>query len=151
MNQGYISAVMGLAGVAIGGLTSFFTTYFTQSNQLREHQREVERGRRERLYNDFIAEASRLFGDALSHEKDDVGALVQLYTLVARMRLVTSPQVVAAAERVMDLIIETYCAPNRSLQDLRGALQRGDIHFLRDFAEACRAELANSETPLRDH
>jgi len=143
LNQGYISAVTGLAGVAIGGLTSFLTTYFTQSNQLREHQREVERGRREKLFNDFIAEASRLFGDALSHEKDDVGALVQLYTLVARMRLVASKEVVAAAEGVMDIIIETYVAPNRSLQDLRGAVQRGDVHFLRDFAEVCRVDLAS--------
>ena len=32
-------------------------------------------------------EASRLYGDALSHQKDDVSDLVYLYALVAKIRL----------------------------------------------------------------
>ena len=142
MDPGYISAATGLFGVAVGGLTSFSTTYFTQQTQLRERNREIERAKREKLFGDFIAEASRLYGDALSHEKDNVGDLVQLYALVARLRLLTSCDVVSSAELAMDKIIETYLAPNRSLHDLRGAVQRGEINFLRDFAEVCRTEIA---------
>ncbi|MEJ1970831.1 MAG: hypothetical protein WDN03_19710 [Rhizomicrobium sp.] len=133
---------MALAGATIGGLTSFSSTYLTQATQLRERNREIERARRDKIFTDFIAEASRLYGDALGHEKDDIGALVHLYSLVARMRLLASNEVVSAAELVMDRIIETYLSPNRTLRDLRGVAQRGEINFLRDFAEVCRADLA---------
>ena len=142
MDAAYISALTGLAGVAIGGLTSFSTTYLTQHAQLRERTREIERVKRETLFGDFITEASRLFGDALGHEKDEVADLVQLYALVARMRVVASQEVVTAAEAVMDIIIETYLAPNRSLHDLKGVAKRGEMNFLRGFAEVCRADLA---------
>ena len=68
----YISALMGLAGVAIGSLASFATTWITQRSQVKERYREVEIAKREKLFSDFIAEATRLYGDALSHQKDDV-------------------------------------------------------------------------------
>jgi len=42
-----------------------------------------------------------------------------LYALIANMRLLASNDVVAAAEEVLDVIIETYLAPNRSLHELR--------------------------------
>jgi hypothetical protein len=98
--------------------------------------------KREQLFSDFIAEASRLYGDALTHQKDDVGDLVQLYALVARMRLLSSREVVTAAEQAMDAIIGTYLAPNRTLHELRSIAQRGEMNFLFDFGEACRLELA---------
>ena len=42
--------------------------------------------KRQTLFSDFIVEASRLHGDALSHEKDDVNDLAQFYALVAQIR-----------------------------------------------------------------
>jgi hypothetical protein len=143
VDSGYISAFMGLAGVTIGGFTSFSTTYLTQRAQLRERNLELERHRRDKLFGDFIGEASRLYGDALSHQQDDISGLVQLYALVANMRLVASPNVVSAAELAMDLIIDTYLAPNRTLHDLQGAVRKGEINFLREFAEACRDDLVS--------
>jgi len=142
LDAAYISAFFGLAGVGIGGLTPFTTSWFTQQAQIRDRHLESERLKREQRFNDFIAEASRLYGDALSHEKDDVTALVGLYALVARMRLLTSRPVVTAAERVMDAIIRTYLEPNRSLHELRNLAQHGEMNFLQDFGEASRAELA---------
>ena len=44
-------------------MTSFATSWFTQRAQLRSAQRQAERAKLETLYNDFIAEATRLFGD----------------------------------------------------------------------------------------
>ncbi len=141
MDSAYISAFTGLAGVLVGGLTSFFTSYFTQTAQLRERSRETERAKREALYGDFITEASRLYGDALSHEKDDVADLVLLYALIARMRLIGSREVVRSAEQVLGFIVETYLAPNRSLRDLRDVAKSGEMNFLSNFGEACRADL----------
>jgi hypothetical protein len=141
MDSAYISALFGLAGAIVGGLASFSTTWLTQSAQLRERRREVERNRREQLFDSFITEATRLYGDALSHEKDDVADLVLLYAIVGRMRLTTSRTVVEAAERVLDVIVDTYLAPNRTLHELRHLARDGGMNFLGEFGETCRADL----------
>jgi len=125
MDAAYISALFGLAGAIVGGLASFSTTWITQTAQLRERRREAERNRREQLFDSFITEATRLYGDALSHEKDDVVDLVLLYAIVGRMRLTASNAVVEAAERVLDVIVETYLAPNRTLHQLRHLAREG--------------------------
>lgn len=138
----YISALMGLAGVAVGGLASFATAWTTHRLQVKEKQREVEATKREKLFSDFIAEATRLYGDAISHQKDDVSDLVLLYALVAQMRLISSRPVVDAAELAMAKIVETYLTPNRSLYEMRDLARSGAMNFLLDFGEACRAELA---------
>jgi len=113
MNPAYTSAFFGLLGATIGGLTSVVTAWMTQLTARRDINRRAEQSKREALYGDFIAEASRLYGDALGHEKDDVTSLVQLYAILAKMRLFTSREIVVAAEAVMHAITETYLAPNR--------------------------------------
>lgn len=141
MDAAYISAFFGLAGALIGGLTSFATTWLIQHTQIHEMRREAARKTLHDLFNAFITEASRLHADALSHEKDDVAEMVQLYALVARMRLLASERVVTAAEHVMHAIVESYLAPNRTLHELRILAREGKMNFLVEFSEACRAEL----------
>ncbi|EPE96395.1 hypothetical protein [Rhizobium grahamii] len=145
----YISALVGLAGVAIGGLASFATAWATQRSQMKEKQREVEAAKREKLFSDFIAEATRLYGDAVSHQKDDVSDLVLLYALVAQMRLIASRPVVDAAEMAMERIVETYLTPNHSLSEMRDLARSGAMNFLMDFGEAGRAELAGGHLSTR--
>ncbi|MBB3396994.1 MULTISPECIES: hypothetical protein [unclassified Rhizobium] len=145
----YISALMGLAGIAIGSLSSFATTWMTQRSQVKEKHREVEVAKREKLFSDFIKEATRLYGDALSHQKDDVSDLVLLYALVAQMRLISSRPVVDAAELAMERIVETYLASNRCLSELRDLARSGAMNFLLDFGEACRTELATGHLSAR--
>lgn len=143
MNTAYISALAGLTGAGIGGFTSFATSWITQRTQLADQHREAERKRREALFNAFIAEASRLYGDALVHGKDDVTELVKLYALVTRIRLTSSQAVLLAAERAMDIIVDTYLKPNKTLRELKLFAEQGGMDFLHDFGEACRAELAD--------
>jgi len=142
LDTAYISAFSGLAGAMVGGVTSITTAWVTQRTERRDLNLQAQRAKRESLYGDFVAEASRLYGDALSHEKDDVTDLVQLYALLAKMRLFTSHTVINAAERAMDEIIRTYLAPNRNLRELRGFAQQGGMNFLLAFSEACRDDLA---------
>lgn len=141
MNPSYVSAVAGLTGAGIGGLTSLMTSWLTLQNQVRQREREIGRTRRERLFTAFIEEASRLFADAIDHEKDDINDLVRLYALVARMRLAASPEVVAAAERVVQGVILEYQAPNRTLSELHLFANDGGMDPLLEFSEAGRAEL----------
>lgn len=137
----YLSGVIGLAGVAVGGLTSFASTWLTQTATMREKRRQVETGKREKLFNDFVVEASRLYAIALGHDKEDIADLVKLYSLIARMRLICTPRVIEAAERTLRVIIDTYIAPNLSLQELRTVAQEGGLNPLLDFDAAGREEL----------
>jgi hypothetical protein len=141
LDAAYLSAFFGLAGAIIGGLTSFATTWLTQQAQIRERQRDAASTIRQNLFSDFITEASKLYADALSHEKDDIADLVQLYALIAKMRLLASRPVVTAAEQVLNSIVETYLAPNRSLHEMRILAQEGKMNFLVEFGDACRMEL----------
>jgi hypothetical protein len=142
VDTAYISALSALAGAAIGGLTSFATSWVTQQSQLRHSFRQAERAKLEALYSEFIGEATRLLGDALSHQKDEVTDMVGLYALMGRMRLLSSRRVVEAAERIADDIIQTYGAPNRSLHELIAFAREGRMNLLIEFGEACRSELA---------
>jgi hypothetical protein len=87
LDPAYISALAALTGAAIGGLTSFATSWLTQRTQLRHAQREAEKAELKALYGDFITEASRLYGDALTHQTEEITGLVGLYAMVGRMRL----------------------------------------------------------------
>jgi len=101
--------------------------------------------RRERLYGEFIEEASRLFTDALTHELDDPSKFVRLYALIGRLRLFAPTEVIARAEEVMQRIIEIYDLPNRDFRN-PAERQRDDIDVLRAFTSAngrlcCRSGL----------
>ncbi len=140
MDPAYLSALSALAGATIGGLTSFATSWTTQWTQFRHAHREAEKAKLETLYNDFIAEASRLYGDALTHQTEEITGLVQLYALLGRMRLVSDRLVVVAAMRAVDIIIETYLGPNRTLHEMM--TQKDELDFLTDFGDAARKSLA---------
>jgi hypothetical protein len=141
MNPSLLGALAALAGALIGGVASLGSSWLTQTIQQRARSREHNRSRREALFTDFINEASRLYGDALSHEKDDVLDMVQLYALVGRMRLISCDRVVTSAERTMDAIIDAYLAPNKTLHELRIMMKEGKMDFLVEFSEAGRYEL----------
>lgn len=141
MNPTLLSALAALAGALIGGLASLGSSWLTQSIQQQARNREHDRARREALFTDFINEASRLYGDALSHEKDDVLDMVQLYAIVGRIRLISCSRVVASAEKTMEAIIGAYLAPNKSLRELRTLMIEGKMDFLVEFSEAARYEL----------
>jgi hypothetical protein len=133
-----------LAGAIIGGLTSFATSWLTQSAQLRNANCEAKRVKLEGLYNEFIAEASRVFVDALTQRTEDPVHMVPLYALVGRMRLVSSRAVIDAAMRVERNILETYLGRNRTLDEIRDLASQGGLNILTEFSEACRADLAAS-------
>ena len=57
------------------------------------------------------------------------------------MRVVSSPPVVEHADRVVRRILETYQAPNKTFADVEDFLSSDAVDPLRQFSNACRAEL----------
>jgi hypothetical protein len=86
-------------------------------------------------------EASKLYADALVHDQAEVSALVSVYALISRMRVVSSSPVIEKAEAVVHLIIDTYFTPNKTFSEVRELMNGRAINPLRAFSEECRAEL----------
>jgi hypothetical protein len=144
MDLAIISALSALAGSSIGALSSFSTTWLVQNSQIRSQHRGTERTKREKLYADFIAEAAKRMTDAMSHQAETPEVLVLMVATIGQMRLFSSTGVVAAAEEVARVVVESYIAPNRSLKELHDAVKDGEtLHPLAQFADACRKELGN--------
>ena len=141
MDGAYISALAALAGTAIGGLTSFATSWITQQAQARAQRLAAERDARAALFGRFLDEAAKLYSDALQNRRDEISGLVGIYALTNRIRLMSSPQVVEAADTVCRIIIDTYLAPNITMEEMRANWVDGHVDPLRDFSEACRLEL----------
>jgi hypothetical protein len=142
VDPAYFSGIAALTGSLIGGLTAVSTTWVTQHVQVREHRREEAVRRRRETYEGFIEEAAKLYADALEHDKAEVSKLVNLYALVSRMRILSSPAVVEQADRVMRVIVDSYLAPNRTLRDVPEMwTPNHTMDLLRDFSGACRDEL----------
>ena len=141
MDAAYISALAALAGTAIGGLTSFATSWTTQQAQARAQRLAAERDSRAALFGRFLDEAAKLYAEALQNRRDDITGMIGIYALTNRIRLTSSPPVVEAADTVCRVIVDTYLAPNMTLEDMRANWIDRHIDPLRDFSEACRQEL----------
>ena len=141
MDTAYISALAALAGTAIGGLTSVATSWTTQQAQARTQRLAAEREARAALFGRFLDEAAKLYSDALQNRRDDITALIGIYALINRIRLISSPQVVEAADTVVRLIVDAYLAPNMTMEEMRANWIDKHVDPLRDFSDACRQEL----------
>jgi hypothetical protein len=135
-----MSTISALAGSAIGGVASIATTWLTQHSRDRSQQHAQSVGRREKLYGDFIDEASMLFIDALTHEQIDPSKFVQIYATIGKLRLFASTDVVSNAEMVMQDVVVVYHLPNRDFSK-QGAPPEADLNILQAFSEACRDDL----------
>ena len=141
MDAAYVSTLAALAGTAIGGLTSFATSWTTQQAQARAQRLAAERDARAALFGRFLDEAAKLYSDALQNRRDDITGMIGIYALTNRIRLTSSPQVVEAADTVCRIIVDTYLAPNMTLEEMRANWIDRHVDPLRDFSEACRQEL----------
>ena len=141
-----LSASAGLIGSLIGGVSTFAASWITQHKLLGTQTRMHHVGQRQKLYSEFIIEASRCLAEAWSHQAEGPEVISDLYSAVERMRLVSSSRVVKCAEEVMRAVIAAYAEPNRTFDELRQLVQQGreEDDYLREFTEACRQELSSS-------
>ena len=86
MDLFYIPAIASFSGSASGTLASIVTGWVTQLTGPLSHRLRAT-SQREELYKGFIEEASRLYADALVNDKSEVSKLIDLYALIARMKI----------------------------------------------------------------
>ena len=144
MNPGYITALAALGGAALGGLTSFVTSWTTLRTQMRAQRSESSKSKRQKLYKAFIDAAAESYGDALIHDKLETSGLIDLHAVVSKMRVVSSHPVIEAAIKVVRVITDTYNQPNKTPEEIKAMINDGSIDILLSFSEACREEFEQS-------
>jgi hypothetical protein len=98
--------------------------------------------RRDDLYKDFIVAASKAYGEAILCNEPQIQELLDVYAMISRMRVVSSPRTVLCAEKIMETTIGTYFAPNKTIREVHELMRNGvEIDPLKDFSEAAREEL----------
>ena len=140
IDSGYIAALAALGGAALGGLTSFATSWTTLRTQMKAQRRDISKSNRQKLYKAFIDDAAKIYGDALIHDKLETTGLIDLHALVSQMRIVSSGPVSETAVNVVKVITETYSQPNKSPEEIEAMISNGSVDILRSFSEACRDE-----------
>jgi hypothetical protein len=140
-----LPALAALVGSAAGALSSFAANWTTHWAHLNGGRSTADIAKREALYDKFIDEASRAFAHAQTCQDDNPSTVVSLFALVSRMRIVSPPEVVSAAEAVIVAVLDAYVAPNRSFREIRAGASAGDVDPLRPFGEICRQDLQGSK------
>ncbi|RYD23125.1 MAG: hypothetical protein EOP88_05280 [Verrucomicrobiaceae bacterium] len=135
-----VTAFAAVMGSLAGASASIFTTWMTQRNQNLRERSQVELRRRELLYGEFIAEGFKLTADAFEHSLDHADALVNLHTILGRIRLVSSEPIVESAENCCRFLFELYVGKNLTPDEIHDTIRNSD-HPLKDFASKCRFEL----------
>ncbi len=143
-----ITALAGVMGSAVGGLASFATTYFTQRNQTHRDLISREAAHREELYSQFVNEATNLYIDSLGKTLENAAALIGLYSLVGRIRLIAGDRVLLAAERIAEAIVDSYRRPPRTFEDEYKLVRERQVDPLKEFIQACREERRSMLTNL---
>ncbi|MBV9670794.1 MAG: hypothetical protein JOZ43_07550 [Acidobacteriales bacterium] len=139
-NAAALPALAAIFGSLTGALMSCVSTWITQRHQNRRDLVARKLFHREQLYSEFIREAAAVIADALEHNFQDPAKLAPTYALLSRIRLTGSPEVLAAGERVIQLILHTYAEPSPSPEEIQSRASKGEDP-LRDFSVICRREL----------
>ena len=141
MDTHIIALVAAAVGSTVGAAASVTTTWINQHKQTVRELTQSRLRERESLYGEFITEASRLAVDAVSHSLDTLEKLVILYGVLGRIRLVSSEEVLAEAEKCCRRIVELYARPNLAIEQVGASFDPDELDPLKPFSSVCRAEL----------
>ena len=141
MDNSIIAALSAILGSTVGGLTSFATTLFNQRYVTRREMLLKDVANREELYSQFLKEVANLYIGSLERTLNDLSqqaSSIAMYSLIGRIRMISSEAVLTAAEKVAEDIIEAYKRPSMTFQELQQLW--GPTDPWHEFTKACRAE-----------
>jgi hypothetical protein len=140
MDSSIVTAMAAASGSMVGAAASIVTTWMTQRTQRVRARIEDKLRSREALYGEFVTEASRVTVEAMSRTLEQPDAVVKLYGILGRVRLVASQAVLAAGEKCTRQIVDFYLGPNLTAAQIRAALER-EFDPIKEFSAAARDEL----------
>jgi hypothetical protein len=133
-------ALAAICGSMTGALGSSVSTWITQRHADRRDLLARRIFHREQLYSDFITESTRILVDALENSFKDPDKLIPGFSLLSRVRLSASTEVLSSAEELVREIVKMYSEPNLTPEEIRARALTGRDPLKR-FSELCRAEL----------
>ena len=148
MDSSLATTMAALAGSVVGATASIVTTWISQRTQRIRASAEWKLREREVLYKEFVMEASRVAIDARVHSLEGFHQLAALYGVLNRVRLVSSEEVLQAAEKCCREIVQHYWLPNLTMEQYRAAYEADEFDTLKEFSAACRAELSSLSAAL---
>jgi len=148
MDPAVLSASAAVLGSLAGASASLATAWLTQRSQGKRAVIQAEVHKRELLYAEFITECSRLYLDALDHALERPETFQKTYSLLSRIRLASPGAVLREAEAAIQQILDTYRAPNLTVERLRVVSLSELQDPIRAFSEACRDELLSLHQEL---
>jgi hypothetical protein len=113
----YLSAVSALAGSVVGGLTTGLTAWISQRAVAKAAFAAREMSIRQELFRDFIATASKAYGEAIVSGEPQIQELVSLYAIISKMRVLCSPRIIECrSDYVRDgrNLLRTECDHSRN-------------------------------------
>ena len=142
MDPAYLSGLAVFSGSVVGALTSLVSAWLTNKHEARAQRASQSKLGRQKLYAQFMEEASKLYVDALVRDQAEAPAMVSIYALISDMRMASHNTVVESAEAVIRTILTTYSRPNKTFPELQNLmLNREFVDPLLTFSEVCRDEL----------
>jgi hypothetical protein len=144
MDTSIIAAFSAILGTSVGGLTTFLTTFLNQRYAMRRDILAKDVANREQLYSEFLKEVGSLYFDSIHRtldEADQHTSMISMYSLVGRIRMISSEAVLKAAERVAADIVESYKRPPMTFAEFQQLWGSSDPWH--EFTNACRAERQN--------
>lgn len=135
------SATAALLGSLLGGSATIATAWITQRWSARRERLRDEIQQREHLYSEFVGEVSKLAIDSFLNRLESAEKVFPSFALLNRIRICASPEVLAAAEHTVTRISDQYFSENLTLEQLREMGRSHPESPLKEFSEACRAEL----------
>ena len=98
---------------------------------------------RERLFSEFLKEVGNLYFDSVNPTLDDTSqqaSLITMYSLVGRIRMISSKAVLTSAEKVADDIVESYKRPPTTFQEFQQSWEASNAWH--EFTKACSSRAA---------
>jgi hypothetical protein len=137
---GAIAAIAAISGSVVGAMASLATTFINQRFQARRERLNKELANREELYASFIEEAIPLFVASINTMEIDPSTMLKLYSVVGRIRLIASDEVLRGAEKVVADLIESYRRPITDVSEVIYNVGHNALDPMREFTQACRRE-----------
>ncbi len=97
--------------------------------QARRERVSLELAKREELYGQFIEEATPLFADSIEKTEFDPAKIFDLYSILGRIRLSSSDEVLREADDVITNLLKWY---NNPIMEVRVLMEQSSRHEVSD-------------------